>query len=445
MFPGFKGVPQLKQGNSGNNLLLPYGNLQSGSVESLNALGQNNFVAGSGMGIGVSNLPPSKYNSGWNNILVGCAQEGDPLSTYEYANIVLTGSDNLLLMPSSAAFGGNGTTTISGGTNYASGIVVLGNPGGYTFGPGSVSIGYANASATNAISIGASSTASATNTISIGNSSIASVSNAIAIGNGASNTTGAGVAIGQSATATAANAIAIGPGAHATGSASILIGAGDTGAGGGCTQITSSGMSFSTNAGAYLQHFGYQLNASTPAASIYASTAIGVNSTIDMSNTLSFAAGSFGSVATGNAQLLTTIGRMQTTNATATEIGLAGAGTNAELRSLTPTGFIQLANNTTYMFDCNITAQVSGGTTDAACWKIVFLIRRGAAAANTVLIGTPSGTTTPLFATTGATSGAWAVAVTADTTNGRPAIKVTGAASTTINWVLDARITKVGG
>ena len=174
---------------------------------------------------------------------------------------------------------------------------------------------------------------------------------------------------------------------------------------------------------------------------VNASTAFGVNSTIDMSNALSFAGGSFGSVATGNAQHMTVVGRMQTTTATATEIGLAGAGTNAELRSLTPTGFIILTLNSTYIFDCNIVARKSPTGTDYSAWNLRFCINQEANAASTALVGTP--VLTLIGQTAGAS--AWTAAVTADTTNGRPAIKVTGAASTTINWVMDARVTKVGG
>ncbi len=276
-------------------------------------------------------------------------------------------------------------------------------------------------------------------------SPISTGTNAIAIGSGSTTSSaGTAIAIGASATASSTGAIAIGTSPTAGGS-NIVIGTGNVGTGIGSLQITQSAMAFSTNNGGYLQHIGYQLNLFTPVSGVHASTAIGVNSTIDQSNTLSFAAGSFGSVATGNAQIMQTVGRMQTTNTTPTEIGVVAASTNAELRSLTPTGFLKMNTNTSYMYDCEIVAQVAGGAGDSACWQIVFMIQQGANAASTALVGTPSGTTTPLFATAGATTGAWAVAVTADTTNGRPAIKLTGQTSTTINWVMNARITKVGG
>ena len=64
---------------------------------------------------------------------------------------------------------------------------------------------------------------------------------------------------------------------------------------------------------------------------------------------------------------------------------------------------------------------------------------RGANAASTVLMGTPA--INRVAATAGAT--AWAIAITADTTNGGLAVTVTGAASTTIRWVCKAETTEV--
>jgi hypothetical protein len=64
---------------------------------------------------------------------------------------------------------------------------------------------------------------------------------------------------------------------------------------------------------------------------------------------------------------------------------------------------------------------------------------RGANAASTVLIDTPS--VNRVAASSGAS--AWVVAVTADTTNGGLAVTVTGAASTTIRWVCRAETCEV--
>jgi hypothetical protein len=64
---------------------------------------------------------------------------------------------------------------------------------------------------------------------------------------------------------------------------------------------------------------------------------------------------------------------------------------------------------------------------------------RGANAGSTVLIGTPA--INRIAASSGAT--AWAISLTADTTNGGLAVTVTGAASTTIRWVAKLETTEV--
>jgi len=79
--------------------------------------------------------------------------------------------------------------------------------------------------------------------------------------------------------------------------------------------------------------------------------------------------------------------------------------------------------------------------TESAAWNLKFAIRRGAAAANTALIGTPVRTTIGVDA--GVVG--WDVGVTADTTNGRPNIQVNGESGKTIRWVANIRMTKVSG
>ena len=428
MFPGFKSTSQLKWTPQGLSLYMPVGTAASRNTLPFNETAANNITIGSGIMAGDA--------TSQGNVFLGIIDNQFNAPT-TLPTLTVFGSNNIICTP---ALGGvsSPNNTIGTASVHSSGNVVLVpssllNGGVLCAGTGNVIIGTA-----------AYSTASGgSGAVVLGNTAVVTGNSGVAIGASTSTSGTGGVAVGVGSVS--AGGVAIGSSTNAGGTGCIVIGAGNTGTGSGVTQIGGSSMTFSTNSGSYLQHIGYQLNASTPAASVNASTAIGVNSTMDMSNTLSFAAGSFGSVATGNAQLMFVLGRMQTTSTTPTEIGLSAAGTNAELRSLTPTGFIILQNNTSYLFECHITAQVSGGTSDSASWMVNFMVSRGNAAANTALVGTPSGTTAPLFATTGATSGAWAVAVTADTTNGRPAIKVTGAASTTINWVMSARVTKVGG
>ena len=115
--------------------------------------------------------------------------------------------------------------------------------------------------------------------------------------------------------------------------------------------------------------------------------------------------------------------------------------TNSRNSSLS-TGNILLANNATYGFSMDIVAQTTGGGADSAMWSIKFLMQKSASAASTTLIGTPSGTGSPLFSTAGAST--WSVSITADTTNGVPAITVTGQVGVNITWFCNAQITKTG-
>lgn len=113
----------------------------------------------------------------------------------------------------------------------------------------------------------------------------------------------------------------------------------------------------------------------------------------------------------------------QTTDATATVLtsNSSAAGT---------TNQVILPNNSAYSFS----GEVIAGVTEAgntARWTIDGAIKRGANAASTTMVGTPTVTMTHFDA--GAAT--WVVAVTADTTNGGIAVTVTGAAATTIRWV----------
>ena len=100
------------------------------------------------------------------------------------------------------------------------------------------------------------------------------------------------------------------------------------------------------------------------------------------------------------------------------------------------TGQVILPNNSAYFFSGTIIAreQASSGT-DVGAWEIKGAIRREANAASTVLI---KSTIDDFNVPTG-----WAVALTADTTNGGLAITVTGAASTNIRWVATVNTSEV--
>jgi hypothetical protein len=121
----------------------------------------------------------------------------------------------------------------------------------------------------------------------------------------------------------------------------------------------------------------------------------------------------------------------QTTDATPTALcsTSAAAGT---------TNQVILPNNSAYFFRGEV---VSGKTAagDTKGWTIEGVIKRGANAASTALVGIPTVTST--YADLGAAT--WDIAVTADTTNGGLQVTFTGQAATTIRTVCQIRTTEM--
>jgi hypothetical protein len=141
--------------------------------------------------------------------------------------------------------------------------------------------------------------------------------------------------------------------------------------------------------------------------------------------------------------------RIQTSDATAQRL-TANAG------APTGTNTVNLPNNGTYRVKVFVVAQQTGGTAgtagDCASWEADVLIRRGANAAATVLVGGHTVTNAPaLAAVTAGTpfapgqrdagAAAWTLTLAADTTNGGLAVTGTGEANKTIRWV--ARVQSV--
>jgi hypothetical protein len=102
------------------------------------------------------------------------------------------------------------------------------------------------------------------------------------------------------------------------------------------------------------------------------------------------------------------------------------------------TNQVILPNNSAYFFRGEVVAGVTGGGNTRG-WVIEGVIKRGANAASTTLVGTP--TVTSSFADAGAST--WVIAVTADTTNGGLAVTFTGQAGTTIRVVAQIRTTEM--
>ena len=120
---------------------------------------------------------------------------------------------------------------------------------------------------------------------------------------------------------------------------------------------------------------------------------------------------------------------VETTDATATALrsNTSAAGT---------TNQVILPNNSAYFFRGEVVSGKTAGG-DAKGWTIEGVIKRGANAASTALVGIPTVTST--YADLGAST--WDIAVTADTTNGGLRVTFTGQAATTIRTV--ARINTV--
>jgi hypothetical protein len=122
---------------------------------------------------------------------------------------------------------------------------------------------------------------------------------------------------------------------------------------------------------------------------------------------------------------------VQTTDATATALrsNTSAAGTGNQ---------VIMPNNSAYFFRGEVISGVTGGG-DTKGWTIEGVIKRGAGVGTTALVGTP--TVTSLYADAGAAT--WALAVTADTTNGGLRVTFTGQASTTIRTVCQIRTTEM--
>jgi hypothetical protein len=121
---------------------------------------------------------------------------------------------------------------------------------------------------------------------------------------------------------------------------------------------------------------------------------------------------------------------VQTTDATATALrsNTAAAGT---------TNQVILPNNSAYFFRGEVVSGVTGGG-DTKGWTIEGVIKRGANAAATTLVGV-----TVLSTHGDAGAATWAIAVTADTTNGGIRVTFTGQLATTIRTVCQIRTTEM--
>jgi hypothetical protein len=259
---------------------------------------------------------------------------------------------------------------------------------------------------------------------------------------------------------------------QATGAYSAILGGGDAGtaanrnvASGDWSAVAGGWRSVASGNGSFVGGGGYL------SGSVFGNTASGQNGVVcgGASNTTSaqqsFIGGGFGNTANGqnsailgsnygttrsidglnafpasNGSISSSVGTqqaallvlgVQTTDATATALrsNTSAAGT---------TNQVILPNNSAYLFKATVISNVTGGGNTSA-WKLEGAIKRGANAASTAIVGTV--TTTLLAQDAGAAT--WAIAATADTTNGGLRITFTGQASTTIRTVCKVETTEV--
>jgi len=229
----------------------------------------------------------------------------------------------------------------------------------------------------------------------------------------AANQTSAAVAGGQFNTASGASSgVFAGSGSTASGARSAVVG-GQSNAASGSNAVVVSGDSNTAN--------------STTSAVV--GGAYGAARSI-IGNLVFAASNSPITTSAGVQQLATLLLARQTTDATATILtsNTSAAGT---------TNQVILPNNSAYFFQGQVIAGVTGAG-DTKGWTVEGVIKRGANAASTVLVGS---TVMSSYGDAGAVT--WVVALTADTTNGGLAITVTGQAATTIRWVAQIRTTEM--
>lgn len=250
------------------------------------------------------------------------------------------------------------------------------------------------ASGAASVVIGSNNTANATNAVAIGSSCSATGSNSLAVGSTSSATGNGAVAVGSSATAGGMNSLATSGG---TASADYALCHGAN-----CTADGQYGLV----TGRYAQ-----------ARAVYGATA----------------RTAFLLAVAGDAQSQEYVLMSDTTDATPEAMTTNNAAAAASNQVVLP-------NTSAYMVTGEVVAR-QNSTGDCKSWTFSALIKRGANAASTALVGTP--TVTSPYADAGAS--AWALAITANTTTGSLAVGITGEASKSIKWAAQVRSIEVVG
>jgi hypothetical protein len=286
-----------------------------------------------------------------------------------------------------------------------------------------------SATGTNAVAIGSGATATQRNSFSMGGLADATAVESVAIGyNSTTSGSGNSVAIGMGANTSGWYASSFGFSAQATGSEALAFSKSRaSGSNSLAAAISSTSTSYGAT-GASSVAIGYQAKADADGRT---SLALGYRSKSRMIGELAFASNSI-SGDNGVTQTAIRVLISDTTDATAEALTTNNSTASTDNQVILP-------NNSAYSFSGTIIAreQASAGS-DYASWEIKGALLRDANAASTVL---GNGIQNKMYATSGAS--AWAIALTADTTNGGLKIEVTGAASTNIRWVATVNTSEV--
>jgi hypothetical protein len=267
--------------------------------------------------------------------------------------------------------------------------------------------------------------------------------NFLSFGPAGGNCTSGWICLNQSPTvATNSYAVAFGENNHATGKTSAVVGGtGNIASGTNATAIggssnTASGQnsivagssgSQSTNSGSAVlggtNHLSNGSNSSVICGQLGTARLIAANLVLSANIPVA------GNV--GVSQAANLILARETTGATATTLTSNSSSANTANQVILP-------NNSAYTFQGTcIAARTAAG--DTSSWKFEGAIKRGANAASTALVAA----VTPLVIAQDVGAATWVLAITADTTNGGIKVEVTGAAATTIRWVVKIETTEV--
>lgn len=259
----------------------------------------------------------------------------------------------------------------------------------------------------NSVALGANSSATGPSCVAIGNGATASGVSNVAIGEAnVSSATNYSIAMGKSSTASGNYAIALTVGGSASGTSSVAMG--DT--------ATASG------------DFAIAVGRTVSATASYATATGGYSSAVRLGQH-AHSGTTFGS--NGDAQASRFVMRAATSGTTATELALDGG-----------TAYLTIPNIRTMSFHIKVAAHRTDVSGTAAAWPLITGGITRDATGNCRLLGSITGAGTTSLCDAGAST--WSVAVTADSTNNRLAVTVTGEAAKTIRWVASVEMVEVG-